>query len=117
MAEQQKQATPREMCWLGALCAAFGLYVMLVGFGVLPVPGGADNLNAPLWVAAIAGLVFLLGGVAVLLQGLGRANESGELPPDAPRWMRAVQYLIVVTIFASFALLGSFVALAGSERG
>ena len=112
-----RTATPREARWIGALCAAIGLYFMLIGCGVLPVPGGPRNLHGPLWVAFLAGLVFFLGGLAVLLQGFGRANESGELPADAPLWMRAAQYLIGVAIFASFALMGSWVALGGDERG
>ena len=113
---KQKQASPKEMRWIGALCAGIGLYFMLIGFGVFPTPGGPDALHAPPWVAELAGLVFFLGGVAVLVQALGQANVRGELPAHAPRWMRVVQYLIVLTIFASFALLGSFVAIGGNPR-
>lgn len=110
-------ATPKEMRWIGALCAAIGLYFMLVGLGALPVPGGPRNLYAPLGVVLLAGLVFFLGGAAVLLQALGKANDSGELPADAPLWMRLIQYLIGVAIFASFAMIGSWIALGGDERG
>lgn len=112
----RQPATPREASVIGAIAAAAGLYFMLVGLGVLPVPGGPRNLHAPLWVALVAGLVFFLGGVAVLLQVLGRANEQGALPADAPHWMRIVQYLIGVTIFASFALIGGWVAWFGEAR-
>ena len=64
-----------------------------------------------------AGLAFFLAGAAVLVQLLGRANDMGEFPPDAPFWMRVVQYLIFVTIFACFALLGSWVAFGPGPRG
>jgi hypothetical protein len=101
---------------IGALAAGVGLYFTLVGFSVLPVPGGPRNLHAPLWIVLLAGLVFFLGGAAVLMQSFGRANASGELPADAPRWMRVAQYLIGVAIFASFALIGSWVAVGGDAR-
>jgi hypothetical protein len=112
----QQPATPREMRWIGAGAAAVGLYFMLIGFGLLPVPGGPRNLHSPLWIVMLAGLVFFLGGVAVLIQVLGRANATGDLPTDAPLWIRVAQYLIGVTIFASFAMVGSWVALAGDPR-
>ena len=70
----------------------------------------------PLWIVLLVGLAFFLAGAAVLIQVVGRANASGDLPSQAPLWMRVVQYLIGVTIFASFALIGSWVALAGDSR-
>jgi hypothetical protein len=104
------------MHWIGGVTSAVGLYFVLVGLDVMPIPGGRGSLHAPLWIALLAGLVFFLGGCAVLLQARGRANDSGELPPDAPRWMRVAQYLIGVAIFASFALIGSWVAIGGDPR-
>ena len=111
-----RTATPQEARWIGAIAAAIGLYFMLVGAGALPVPGGSRNLHAPSWVVLLAGLVFFLGGAAVLLQVAGKANASGDLPSDAPFWLRVAQYLIGVTIFASFALVGSWVAIGGDAR-
>ena len=96
----QQPATPRETRWIGAGAAAAGFYFILVGLGVLPVPGGPRNLHGPLWIVLAAGLAFFLAGAAVLVQVMGRANDSGDLPPDAPLWLRVVHYLIVVTIFA-----------------
>ena len=100
---------------MGVVCAAIGAYFMLVGLGVLPPPGGRNSKD-PLWIGFIAGLVFFLGGVALLLQAAGRANASGELPADAPPWMRIAQHLIVVAIFASFALIGSYIAIGGDPK-
>ncbi len=112
----QRPATPTELRLIGALASAIGLYFLLVGLGLLPVPGGPRNLHAPLWVVALAGLVFLLGGVAVLVNHLAGANENGDFPAGAPRWAEVARYLIGVVLFASFALIGSFIALAGDSR-
>lgn len=112
-AAARKPSTPKELLAIGMLCAAVGLYFMLVGAGLLPIPGGPKNLHAPLWIVFFCGIPFFLGGLAVVLQGLGKANEQGELPAAAPRWMRVGQYLIGVAIFASFAVVGSWISLAG----
>ena len=88
------------------LMAGFGLYFALIGLGVLPVPGGPKNLHGPLWIVLAAGVVFLLGGIAVALQDAAGADlDTGELPKDAARWVRVAQYLIGVTIFACFGLI------------
>ena len=93
-----------------------GLYGMLVGFEVLPVPGGHDSLHGPLWLATLIGFLVLLAGAACVLQGIGRANASAELPAGAPFWLRAAQYLIVVALFADFAVLGTWTAFLGEGR-
>jgi hypothetical protein len=113
---ERKPATLKETIAIGALAAAVGGYFVLVGMGVLPVPGGRRNLHAPLWIVMCAGLAFFLGGAAVLLQAIGRANERGELPAGAPQWLRVIQYLIGVAIFASFALIGSWIAFGFGPR-
>lgn len=114
--DQQAPATPQLLRVISIGAMAAGLYGMLVGLGLLPVPGGRDTLHGPLWLALLIGLVVFLAGVAALLQSIGRANASGDLPADAPVWMRATQYLIGVAMFAGFALIGSWVALAGDPR-
>jgi hypothetical protein len=111
-----EQATTREMRWIGIIAAAIGCYFSLVGLAVLPVPGGPGNLHAPLCIVLLIGLMFLLAGAAALMQSFGRADAAGELPADAPRWMRAAQYLFGVALFAAFAMLGSWVAIGGDAR-
>jgi hypothetical protein len=112
----QQPATSREIRWIGAGAIAAGLYFPLVGLGLLPVPGGPRNLHGPLWLLLLVGVAFFLAGVAALVQVVGRANASGDLPPDAPQWMRIVQYLIGVAIFGSFAMIGSWVAFGDGPR-
>jgi hypothetical protein len=111
-----EQATPQDMRFIGIAATAVGLYFTLVGLEVLPVPGGRSNLHGPLWLALLIGLVVFLAGVAALIHLIGRANATGDLPADAPFWMRAAQYIIGVAIFACFAIIGSWVAFAGEAR-
>jgi hypothetical protein len=112
----QEQASPGEMKSIGiGLCLA-GFYGVLIGCDVVPVPGGRQALHGPLWIATLIGAIVLLAGLACLIQGLGRANAAAELPPDAPFWMRLVQYLIGVALFGLVAVLGTWVAFLGEAR-
>ena len=112
----QPPAMSREMLWIGAGATAAGLYLMLVGLAVLPVPGGRSNLHGPLWIALLLGIAVFLAGVCALIQAIGRAKAGGDLPADAPQWMRVAQYLIGVALFAAFAMIGSWVAFGSGER-
>lgn len=102
-----------ELKWIGIGFGVAGLYGMLVGFEVLPVPGGHDNLHGPLGLATLLGFMVLLAGAACILQGIGRANARAGLAADAPFWLRAAQYLIGVALFADFAVLATWIALLG----
>jgi hypothetical protein len=95
----------------GAIAAAAGVYFILGGAGVVAPP---DSDRAPGWIGVLAGLVFLCGGIAVATQAFGRADEQGELPADAPAWMRLVQHLGALTIVGSLATIGTWVAIAGA---
>jgi hypothetical protein len=106
----------KEMIASGILASALGSYFLLAGAGILPLPGGPDNLHGPLWIVLCAGLAFFLAGVAILLQALGHANDRGEFPAEAPIWLRVVQYLIGLTIFATFGAIGSWIAFGPGER-
>jgi hypothetical protein len=112
----REPATPREACVIAAITALAGIYFLLVGLAVLPVPGGPRNLHAPLWVVLLVGLVFLLAGLAVLVQVIGRANDRGDLPAQAPLVLHLAQYLIGVAIFGSFALIATWVTIGGDAR-
>jgi hypothetical protein len=105
------------MLAVALLVGGFGLYFSLIGLGVVPIPGGPKNLSGPLWVLLAVGLAFLLGAIAVVLQDEAGANpETGELPKDAPSWVRMAQRLIGFAIFVCFALIGSWVAFGPGER-
>ncbi len=111
-----EQSSPTKVTLIGIGLGIMGLCGVLIGFEVLPVPGGRANLHGPLWLATLIGLIVLLAGAACAIQGLDRANANAQLAADAPFWMRAAQYFIGVALFGGFALLSTWVSLAGDAR-
>ena len=109
-------ASTRSNYYWAAVAAATGAYFMVLGAGLLPIPGGPRNLHGPQWLVACVGLAFFLASVAIVIQTLGHANDVGDLPPTAPRWMGIAQYMMSFAIFACFGAIGSWVAFGPGER-
>ena len=103
----------RSLLTIGAVCAAGGLYFVLVGFGLAPPP---SRINGPLWLAICVGLVFLAGGVMVAVRGWLAVPDSADLPADAPRALIAAQWIAVVAACASLAVAATWVAFGDGER-
>jgi hypothetical protein len=100
---------------LGLLFVAMGAFVVLAVTGI--IPEGQKGLGAPVWVAVCAGGLFVLAGGAVLLRTAAGGNlDDGEMPANAPFWMRLAQYFIGLAIVAGLASIGSWVAFAPGER-
>lgn len=108
------QASQRQLFLIGTGLAVGGLALVLVGLGLLPVPGGRDALHAPLFIVVLLGALVGLAGAAAFMQGVGRANASGELPASAPQWMHVASYLIGAGLFALFAMIGTWITFAGN---
>jgi hypothetical protein len=106
----QQPARPATTIALGLGAAVCGLYLTLAGRNVLPAPGAQ---HAPGWIVAAAGLAFLCGGIGVMVQGLGRADAHGTLPPGTPRWIVVLQHLVALAVVFCLAAVGTWVALAG----
>jgi hypothetical protein len=112
----QQQVSPVTMTILGAGLTLGGLWFLLAGFHVLPIPvHGADPNDEP-WAPILIGFIVFLAGASLILQVLGHADANGEVAADAPTWMRAGQYLLGAALFAGFAALASFVALFGHAQ-
>jgi hypothetical protein len=95
---------------------AIGAFFFAIGAGLLPIPGGPSNLHGPLWLLLCVGLAFFLAGLAIIIQMLGHANDSGDLPAGAPLWLRTVQFLTGLCIFVCFGAISSWVAFGPGER-
>lgn len=112
----QAPASRTELIWIGIGLGLTGLACVLIGFELIPVPGGRANLHGPLWLAILIGVILVLAGTSCLVQGAGRADTNARLPDGAPLWMRVTLELIGVALFAAFALLGTWIAVAGESR-
>jgi hypothetical protein len=101
----------------GLLSAALGLFPILMAFGVIAPDQKPGQENAPAWVIASAGMIFVLGGAAVVTQALvGDGNPNGELPATTPRSLRAVYAVLCLAIVAGLATVASWVAFGDGER-
>ena len=110
--DRQQPLSSKQTMGIGALFAAVGLYFILLGLGILPVPGGPKALHAPFWIVVCAGLIFFLGGAAVFVPAtVGEPSANGEMPANAPRWMHFTQYLFGLAIFLCFALIATWIAI------
>jgi hypothetical protein len=98
---------------IGAVCAAGGVYFILVGLGLAPPP---SKINGPMWLSTCVGLVFLAGGVMVLVRGWLGVPDSQDLPDDAPRALIVLQWIAVVACCAGLATGATWVAFGAGER-
>jgi hypothetical protein len=104
----------RSLLAIGALFAGAGLYFILVGLGVLPAPG---RIYGPHWLVFAAGLVFIAGGISVLVRGwLFVPDHESQLPADAPGAAATLQWIAALVIIVSLASIGSWIAFAGDDR-
>lgn len=107
--------TPRGALILGLLFAACGIAPILSGLGAIPIRPTADT---PGWVAVCAGVVFVLGGAAVI-NGYaigGGAGADGDLPTNTPFGVRLVQYLIGLFIVGLMTVISGWIAFGPGER-
>ena len=107
------RAHDRGLLAIGAVCAGGGLYFIVVGFGLAPPP---SKINGPLWLSACLGLVFLAGGVMVLVRGWLNVPDTQDLPADAPRALIALQWLATVAACAGLAVAATWVAFGAGSR-
>jgi hypothetical protein len=114
VAEQNVSTRDWTLIGPGALTAAIGLYYCLAGIGFF---APLQKANGPGWLGLLVGLVFLAGGLAVMLRGAVRADDkSGELPSSAPKWAAAVYWLLGMLVAAGLAGTGTWVAFGSGSR-
>ena len=98
--------------WLGQTLVG-GLPLLMGGFIVLLsldiIPSDESAFHAPRWVAAAAGGVFMVAGMAVIWQ-----NSFTHLQDVI--WYKVVSHLLVGGIFLSFTIIFNWVAFGPGER-
>lgn len=109
------QLSPRARPLVGLLFLAIGLFIMLVGTGI--IEADPKSVHAPPWVITLAGLCFaLIGAILLLGVAMPTLDANGNLPEHAPWRWRFLQYLFGLAIFAAMAMVDSWVALGPGER-
>ncbi|MGH6768669.1 MAG: hypothetical protein ACRECO_06560, partial [Xanthobacteraceae bacterium] len=69
-----------------------------------------------LWIATVAGLVFMLGGLSITVGALNGVSSSGEIPKDTGWWVRFLYYALGLAVCAGLASIGTWVAFGGGTR-
>jgi hypothetical protein len=111
---ERNDLTPLGRALIGvALTAVGGLLLALAAgaFGPPPLAHGA-----PPWMGYATGVVFGAAGLFVLVQAAAGAGADGMLPPTASRALRAVSWVLVLTVIGGLALMTSWVALGEGGR-
>jgi divalent metal cation (Fe/Co/Zn/Cd) transporter len=110
----QEQASPAEVVGVGLVFAGAGVYFILSGVGLLPMPGPTTS---PPFVIVFAGAAFLFAGfVAVIRARVGAGGQESELPSDAPRWAQVSYRAGAIACAGSLAVIGTWIAIGSGPR-
>jgi hypothetical protein len=105
--DEQARSLDKTAIACGLLALAMGLFIVLSAFGIIPSRGSTDGER---WIGVIAGMAFVFGGLAVVIQTCARATPGGDPPSTAPIWVRATVRLLSLAIVVSLGAIGTWVA-------
>jgi hypothetical protein len=111
--DEQPRSPDKTTIACGLLAAALGLFIGLSSLGIIP---GSRVAGGERWIGLVAGLAFVLGGIAVVIQTCAHAAPDGELPAGTSVWVRAALFLMALAIVASLAAIGTWVAFGTGSR-
>jgi hypothetical protein len=108
--------SPRAAVAFGLFIMALGAFVVLLALGV--VTGEPPSKEAPRWVGALAGLVFVLLGAALIVGYAlaGGAMPDGDLPPGTPPWIRVTQMTLGLGIVGALGAIVAWIAFGPGPR-
>jgi len=108
------QLTPRRAVVLGLAFVVMSALPILGGLGVIDLK---LTLGTPRWVGVGAGVVFLLAGLTLIVDGAsGAIGTDGQLSNDAPRWVHVFQSLMGFGIVGTMGAIVSWIAFGPGER-
>ena len=101
---------------IGVLFGALGTVAMLASLGVF---ADASMAIAPSWVGVVAGLAFVLGGLAIIV-GYGIAGGAAledDIALGTGRRVRVIQYLLALGVAVSLAMMATWATLGSRTYG
>jgi hypothetical protein len=111
--DEQARPLDKTAIACGLLAIALGVFVLLSAIGIIPSRGGFEGGR---WIGVTAGLAFVFGGLAAVIQTCAKATPSGELPSSAPIWVRLTLRLLSIAIVVALGTIGTWVAFGPGER-
>ena len=110
-----EQANPLDKTAIacGVVALVIGVFIVLSAFGIIPSRGSSGGGR---WIGVIAGMAFVFGGLAVVIQTCAKASPDGVLPSNAPAWVGTTLYLLSVAIVMSLGAIGTWIAFGPGER-
>ena len=100
---------------IGVLFGGLGTVAMLASLGVFDGWMSAG----PSWVGVVAGLAFVLGGLAIIV-GYGMAGGAAledDVAVGTGRRVRIVQYVLALGVAVSLAMIATWAALGSRTHG
>jgi hypothetical protein len=115
--DRQVQSSATSTVVYGLLAAAMGLLYMLYALGILGSQRRSDS-GDPHWLGFVFGLIFLLGGTAVVIQTITkRAGSSAETGPAAmPPSLDLLRHVMAFVIVGLLGVVASWVAFGSGQR-
>src|SRR5262245_57079269 len=100
----------------GLLTVVMGIFLVLQNSGLLSAAVVLPT-DPPPWLGACAGVVFVAGGIAVVLQSLPSAKMAhGAFLADTPLWVRSTILALSLTIVGGLACIGGWIAFGPGQR-
>jgi hypothetical protein len=109
-----KPASPRTAFVCGLIAIGMGLFLLLVGLGVIPV--NPRSVHGPMWTISAGGVAFMLAGLSISVGAIHGVSPTGDLPENTGWWMRLFYYVVGLAIVGALASIGTWVAFGAGER-
>ena len=108
-----RQALSHEVAGFGLALTVAGLYFMLGGSGLLPMP----ETNGPAFIVFAAGAAFLFAGLLCFIRArAGMTDTQTEVPGAAPASIKLTHRMLAIGLCGAFATIGSWIAIGSGPR-
>ena len=108
-------ANSRSTILCALIAAAIGLFYIV--FSIVGAPSPKPGA-APAWIGGVCGLMFFLGGCAVLIQSRFKAKDASteNLNSGAPAWLALLYKMLCLAIVVGLGAVATWIAFGPGER-